>query len=236
MIRCFVVDDEPPAIELVVSYIERTPFLELCGVFTNPIEALNKLQEIEIDLLYLDINMPDLTGLELSRLIDKRIKVVFTSAYESFALESYKVDALDYLLKPFSFQEFLRSAQKAYEFLELFSGQNVLNKETDFIFIKANYRIYKVKFDEILFIESIKDYVKIYLQDGNNLMSLINLKKMETNLPPSKFMKVHRSYIVNHNKIDTIEHGKIVFGKHYIPVSSAFKDSFNAFLSKGMID
>lgn len=233
MIKCIVVDDEPPALDLVAGYVAKTPFLDLVGKYSNPVLALQKLSEGEINLLYLDINMPDLTGLELSKLIDKKIKVVFTTAYESYALESYKVDALDYLLKPFSFEEFLRSAQKAFDFFQLMARNNN-SPEPDYIFVKANYKINKVRFNEILFIENIKDYVKIHLSDGSSLMSLMNLKLLEDNLPKNSFMKIHRSFIVNLSKVDVIDHGRIVFGKHYLPVSGAYKEQFTQFLENRM--
>lgn len=226
-IKCIAVDDEPPALQLVTAYIEKTPFLELQGAYNNPIEALEQAQKHRIPLVFLDINMPDISGMQLSRLLPESSKVIFTTAYEKYALESYRVAALDYLVKPFSYEEFLQAATRAREFFNVKEDQEAA---ADFMFIKADYKLHKVYYNEILYVENIKDYVRIHLENGNKLMSLMSLKSLEEELP-SNFMKVHRSFIVNLDAITTIERNRILFGKNYVPISDKYKDTFQQYIS-----
>ncbi|MFT7298264.1 MAG: DNA-binding LytR/AlgR family response regulator [Sphingobacteriales bacterium] len=225
-IRCVTVDDEPPALSLISSYVKKTPFLLLEGEFNNPIEALDFIKKEDVQMVFLDIRMPNLTGMDLARQLPESTRIVFTTAYEEYALEGYKVSALDYLVKPFNYEEFLASAEKAKEYFDLLLGAN---KGKNFFFVKADYKLHKVIFNEIRFVENVKDYVKIHLKDGTFLMSLMNLKDVEETLPDF-FMKVHRSYLVNINEISKVEKGKIKFSDHEIPVSDSFKDQFNEFL------
>jgi DNA-binding LytR/AlgR family response regulator len=227
MIRCIALDDEPLALQLIKRYIEKTPFLKLEGAYNNPIEALEQVQKHKIQLIFLDINMPDLNGMQLSRLLPDFCKVIFTTAYEEYALESYRVAAIDYLVKPFSYEEFLPAATKAKDF---FNQKDETSEQADFIFIKADYKLHKVYFKSILFVENIKDYVRLHLNDGTKLMSLMSLKSLEETLP-SNFMKVHRSFIVNKDAITTIERSRIVFGNHYVPIADSHKEAFQQYLS-----
>ena len=225
-IRCVTVDDEPPALSLISSYVRKTDFLTLAGEFNNPIEALEFIKKEEIHLVFLDIRMPNLTGMDLARQLPDSTRIVFTTAYEEYALEGYKVSALDYLVKPFNYDEFQASADKAKEYFDLILGAE---KDKDFFFVKADYKLHKVIFSEIRFVENVKDYVKIHLKNGTFIMSLMNLKDLEETLP-DYFMKVHRSYLVNLKEITTVEKGKVIFHDYEIPVSDSFKDSFNDFL------
>lgn len=226
-IKCIAVDDEPPALQLVTTYIEKTPFLELQGAYNNPIEALEQVQKHHIPLVFLDINMPDISGMQLSRLLPESSKVIFTTAYEKYALESYRVAALDYLVKPFSYEEFLEAATRARDFFNVKEEQP---ETADFMFIKADYKLHKVYFNEIMYVENIKDYVRLHLNNGNKLMSLMSLKSLEEELP-GNFMKVHRSFIVNLDAITTIERNRILFGKNYVPISDKYKDTFQQYIS-----
>jgi len=226
-IKCIAVDDEPPALQLVTAYIEKTPFLELQGSYNNPIEALEQVQKHQIPLVFLDINMPDISGMQLSRLLPENSKVIFTTAYEKYALESYRVAALDYLVKPFSYEEFLSAANRAKDFFQVKTEQN---ENADFIFVKADYKLHKIYFNEIMYVENIKDYVRLHLENGNKLMSLMSLKSLEKELP-ANFMKVHRSFIVNLDAITTIERNRILFGKNYVPISDKYKDTFQQYIS-----
>ncbi len=230
MIKCIAVDDEPPALQLVASYIEKTPFLELEKTFYSSVEAFEFASENQVDLAFLDINMPDLSGLELSKILDKNIKVVFTTAYEQYAVEGYKVSAIDYLLKPFNYGEFLSAAQKAKQFIE--SQKNSVNDlNRSFIFLKSDYKIHKVDFKDILFAENQKDYIKIHRKDKKPLMVLMPLKDLELQLPKENFIKVHRSFIVNMIHIESIEKWRIAIGDEKIPVSDAFKESLASALN-----
>ena len=213
-----IVDDEPLALDLMESYVKRTPFLKLVARCSNALEVLQVLREEAVDLIFLDIQMPELNGLELSRVLDKQIKVIFTTAFEQYALEGFRVDALDYLLKPVSYRET--------------QGDSL---EEDCIFVKSDYKLVKVELAKICYIEGLKDYVKIYLEGVTSpIVSLISMKSLEEMLPAS-FCRVHRSFIVNLNRITVIERNRIVFGKTYIPIADSSKDKFMEFLNKRTI-
>ncbi|HUX59145.1 MAG TPA: LytTR family DNA-binding domain-containing protein [Bacteroidales bacterium] len=237
MITTIAIDDEPLALQLVAGYIEKTPGLKLAGTFDNPIDASEFLTDTHVDLVFVDIQMPDLSGIEFTRLIEKGTKVVFTTAYEKYALEGYKLDVVDYLLKPFSYEEFFSAVQKVQRLLRL--EQKSLNKvdaNSEFLFLKSDYKIKRINFNDILYIEGLKDYVKVYTQnDTKPILSLTSLKLLESKLPDNKFMRVPRSFIVNLEKIDTIERSRIVFGKEYIPVSDQYKARFQEFLNKNFL-
>jgi two-component system, LytTR family, response regulator LytT len=236
-IRTIAIDDEPLALQLVSGYIEKTPGLSLEGRFDNPLDASEYLLNNGIDLVFVDIRMPDLSGIEFTRLMDKGPKVIFTTAYEKYAIEGYKLDVVDYLLKPFSYEEFLSAVHKAQKLITL--EQKALSEveaNNEFLFLKSEYKIKRINFNDILFIEGLKDYVKVYIQNvPKPILSLSSLKLLETKLPREKFMRVHRSFIVNLQKIDTIERSRIVFGKTYIPVSDQYKEEFQKFLDKNFI-
>lgn len=232
-LNCLIVDDEPLALDLLEAYVKRTPFLNLKGKCSNALEVLQVLKEQEVDLIFLDIQMPELSGLELSRLIDNRIKIIFTTAFEQYALEGFKVDALDYLLKPISYPEFLKATNKALQWFEM--SRNTSSKiveEGDDIFVKSDYKLVKLQLHKIQYIEGLKDYVKIYVDDRPQpVVALLSMKMFEEMLP-SSFIRVHRSFIVNLDKITVIERNRIVFGKTYIPVSDSYKDKFLEFINR----
>ena len=215
-LNCLIVDDEPLALDLMESYVKRTPFLKLVARCSNALEVLQVLREEAVDLIFLDIQMPELNGLELSRVLDKQIKVIFTTAFEQYALEGFRVDALDYLLKPVSYPEFLKAANKALNWFEKTRETQGDSLEEDCIFVKSDYKLVKVELAKICYIEGLKDYVKIYLL-------------------PASFCRVHRSFIVNLNRITVIERNRIVFGKTYIPIADSSKDKFMEFLNKRTI-
>lgn len=227
-LRCIIIDDEPLAIDLLKAYVEQTPYLELVGTFENPLAAMETLRSGNIQVLYLDINMPHISGLEFSRTLLASTRVIFTTAYEQYAIEGFRLNALDYLLKPISYAEFLQASNKAFEWFKL-----VDSNEASSIFIKSGYRMEKIELNDILYIENQKDYVKFHL-DGISepVSSLMSMQSLDEKLPAKQFMRVHRSFIVNLNKIKTIERNCIVFGKEYIPVSDSYKDRFTDFLSK----
>jgi two-component system, LytTR family, response regulator LytT len=237
MIKTIAIDDEPLALQLVCGYITKTPSLELAASFDNPIDALEYLKENTADMIFLDIHMPDLTGTEFARVLGSGPKIIFTTAYEKYAIEGFKLDAVDYLLKPFSYEEFLKAAQKAENLLNLEkSATHRIEANSEFLFLKSEYKIRRINFNDIDFIEGLKDYVKVYLHnDPKPVMSLSSLKSLETKLPASKFMRVHRSFIVNLERIEIVERSRIVFGKTYIPVGDQYKEKFEEFLSKNFL-
>ncbi|CAD5279577.1 MULTISPECIES: LytTR family DNA-binding domain-containing protein [unclassified Imperialibacter] len=231
-IRCLIVDDEPLALNLIEGYVEKTPFLELAGKCSSAYEALEKIAAEKIDLLFLDIQMPGLTGMELSRSLKNGPKVVFTTAFEEYALEGFKVDAIDYLLKPFNYEEFLKSANKAREWISVTSGGS---SETDpnALFVKSEYKLVKIDLQKVLYIEGLKDYAKIFLQDQTRpVMTLMSLKSLEEQLPSQQFMRIHRSFIVRLDRIDLIERNKVVIGQVGITIADAYKETFQAYLNK----
>lgn len=223
-----VIDDEPLAVELLCSYVRKTPFLELAGSYNSAVEALEDMHNGRVKLLFLDINMPNINGLEFSKTLPPDIKVVFTTAYDQYAVEGFRVNALDYLLKPISYSDFLPAANRALEWfgrVEASAGKS--------IFVKSGYRIERLDFDRILYIENQKDYVKFYLEGSTETVnSLMNIQSLSEKLPEGKFMRVHRSFIVNLDKVKTIERSSVVFGKVYIPVSESYRDAFRKFMEK----
>ncbi|MGW8315827.1 MAG: LytR/AlgR family response regulator transcription factor [Bacteroidales bacterium] len=233
-IRTIAIDDEPPALELVRRNIEKTPFLELLGTFDNPLDSIDILSNNEVDLILLDIHMPDLTGVEFARSLQDGPHVIFTTAYDKYALEGFRLNVIDYLLKPFNYEEFLTAVQKAKKQIELernsFREATVENR---FLFLKSEYKIRRINFDDILYIEGLKDYVKVFLShERKPVLSLATLKSLERALPAEQFMRVHKSYIVNLDQIQTIERYRIIFGEVRIPVSEQYKSTFNEFLRK----
>ncbi len=237
MIRTVAIDDEPLALQLVTGYIGKTPGLILAGKFDNPLDAMEFMSHEDVDLVFVDIQMPDLTGIEFTRSIAAGTKVIFTTAFEKYALEGFKLDVVDYLLKPFSYEEFLKAVQKVQRLFKLEKGAlNQVEANNEFLFLKSDYKIKRINFNDILYIEGLKDYVKVFtVNSPKPVLSLITMKLLEAKLPESKFLRVHRSFIVNLEKIDTIERSRIVFGKTYIPVSEQYKDKFQEYLNKNFL-
>ena len=228
MLTCAIVDDEPLALGLIESYVRKTDFLKLEGCYASAVEAMSHLTHSPVDLLFLDIQMPELSGLEFSQMLPPETRIVFTTAFEQYALDGFRINALDYLLKPISYARFLESARRALQWFEMKAQQP---KERDTIFVKSDYKLVQIELKHILYIEGLKDYIKIY-EEGNAkpILSLMSMKAIEEQLPPSRFMRVHRSYIVQKEKIRIIERGRIVFGKTYIPISDSYKQAFQEFL------
>lgn len=237
MTRVVAIDDEPLALQLVKGYIEKTPMLELAGAFDNPVDAVAFIQSGDVDLVLLDIQMPDLTGTELARVIAGGPKVIFTTAYEKYALEGFRLDAVDYLLKPFSYAEFLKAVQKAEKLIAAErSHLPSLEISNDYLFVKSESRLRRINFSEIQYIEGLKDYVKIWLKEEKKpVLSLSTLKALESRLPSDRFMRVHRSFIVNLETVKVIERGRIVFGEVRIPVTEQYIENFRKFLDRNFI-
>lgn len=235
-IKCIIVDDEPLALDLIESYVLKTPFLDLLEKFTSPYQAMQFVTTTQVDLIFLDIQMPGITGIELSKILQNGPKVVFTTAYSQYALDGFKVDALDYLVKPFNYQEFLKSANKALTWFSMTNKQadeKPTNNDENAIFVKSDYKLLKIEYSKIIYIEGLKDYVKIYLTDHPKpILTLMTLKSLEERLPSDDFMRVHRSYIVCLNKITIVERSRIVFGSVYIPIADGYKVKFQEFLDK----
>ncbi|HEY9115069.1 MAG TPA: LytTR family DNA-binding domain-containing protein [Bacteroidales bacterium] len=233
MISCIAIDDEPLALRQIAGYIEKTPFLELAATFESALEALNFLNNNRIDLMFVDIQMPDLSGMDLVKSLDEKPEIIFTTAFSEYAVEGFKVDALDYLLKPLDYASFLKAANKAQSHFERMKiGSEELNTNANHLFIKSDYKIIRLELDKILYIEGMREYVRIHLENAKPVMTLISMKKIEQKLPSSHFMRVHRSFIVNLDKITTIEKSRIIFDKEYIPVSEQYKEAFQKFIDE----
>lgn len=237
MIKTIAIDDEPLALQRLISYIEKTPFLELTASFESALTAIDFIEKEKVDLIFLDIQMPDLSGTEFARTLKNPPKIVFTTAFEKYAIEGFRLDAIDYLLKPYSYEDFLIAAQKAKKYIQLENSAESNNEaNNDFLFVKSDYKTKKIVFNDILYIEGLKDYIKVYLyNEVNPLLSINSLKSIEQKLPPNKFMRVHRSFIVNLDKIEVIERSRIVFGKVYIPISEQYKDKFQDYLDRNLV-
>lgn len=237
MIRCIAIDDEPLALEQIADYIRKTPFLKLLGLCESPLLALDFLATTPIDLMYVDINMPDLSGMDFVKSLENPPKIVFVTAYTEHALESYRVDAIDYLLKPVSYSDFLKSANKIRTwFITNQQNSTEINSNKDFLFIKSDYKILRINFDDIKYIEGMNEYIRIHLTHSKPVMTLLSMKSIENQLPPDRFMRVHRSYIISLSKISVIERNHIVFdGKVYIPVSEQYKEKFQDYIDKNFL-
>lgn len=233
-LQCAIIDDEPLALELMESYVKKTPFLELYGKYSSAITALNDLRNSNIELIFLDIQMPDLNGMEFAKMLPKNIRIIFTTAFNQYAIEGFKANAIDYLLKPVSYNEFLSAANKALEWFNMTrQNANTDTSESDFIYVKSDYKLRQIKLDDIIYIEGLKDYLKIYVEnDSKPILSLISMKSMEERLPSPRFMRVHRSFIVQMSKVQIIDKGQIIFGKNRIPISDSYKNDFYEYLNK----
>jgi DNA-binding LytR/AlgR family response regulator len=236
-LACIAVDDEPLALGLVCAFIEQTPFLHLAGRYPSALAALKALHEHpEVKLLFLDIHMPDLSGLELARVLQGNgQRVVFTTAYNHYALEGFRVDALDYLLKPFDYEEFLRVALKARAVLmpSSLSVGTTLPAPEGYIYLKVEYQLVRVQLADILYVEGLKDYVKVHLASaGRPLLSLTSLRSMEEKLPADKFMRVHRSFIVGLDHVAAVGRGTLQVGKESLPVSDSYREVVDKLFSR----
>jgi two-component system, LytTR family, response regulator len=225
-VRCVIVDDEPLAVTLLVQYVEKVPGLTVVFKTTHVLEALQVIEAGDTDLLFLDIHMPELSGMQFMKIIGNRCKVILTTAYTEYALEGYEHDVVDYLLKPFSFDRFMMAVVKAKERLE--QKQAVPAKEVpDHIFVRAEYRIQKIDLDSIFYIEALRDYIAFHTPAGK-ILSLESMKKMETVLPAATFIRIHKSYIINRNKIEFLDRGKVVINGQYLPVGETYRERFMA--------
>lgn len=237
MIKCIAIDDEPHALRQLAEYIEAVPYLSLEGTFESAVDACSFLHDNTIDLIFVDINMPDINGIDFVKSLSKNVKIVFITAHSEFAYEGFQLDAADYLLKPISFTDFLKSANKVNEryFLQN-SSLPEIHQNRDYLFIKSEYRVIRIKFKDIKYVESKREYVKIYLEGSEPITSLMSIKKLEETLPDNLFMRVHRSFIVNLDKITVVERNRIIFdNKVYIPISENYGEKFQKYMEKGLV-
>lgn len=242
MVRCIIVDDEPLAVAQMEKYVERIPFLENVRSCSSATEAMEILSEGNVDVMFVDISMPDISGMQLVRSLSNPPMVVFTTAHSEYAVEGFKVDAVDYLLKPIGFDDFLRAAGKVKEMFILKNPQKcaetmVETRSGDSLFVKSDYRIIRVPVDTIMYVESMSEYVRIFVEgQAKPIISLLSMKKVEEALPSDTFMRVHRSYLVNLCKIKEISKMRIVYDNNvYIPIGDMYKTVFFDYVEKHFI-
>ncbi|MCD7962130.1 MAG: LytTR family DNA-binding domain-containing protein [Rikenellaceae bacterium] len=237
--KCIAVDDEPLALSIIEGFCNKVNFLDLIGKCSNAIEATEILRTHDVDLLFLDINMPHLTGVDFVKITKELPMVIFTTAYADYALTGYDLNAVDYLLKPFSFDRFLKAVSKAYELYQL-KNSSKKNQETipdvssDYMMIRVEYSTVRVNISDILFIEGLKDYVKISTVN-KNYVTKSSLKNVEEKLPSDIFVRIHKSFIVNLDKVDAFENNHLIIGKNQIPLGSNYRDIFMEFLDKNRL-
>jgi DNA-binding LytR/AlgR family response regulator len=232
MIRTIAIDDEPLALQQLVTYIRKVPFLELVAECQSAIDAQKVLEQEVIDVMFIDINMPDLNGLDFVRTLAAPPLVVFTTAYSEYALEGYKVNAVDYLLKPFGMDEFMRAANKVKQQYDLTHTAEVSRvDDNDAIFLKTEHRIVRINVTNIRYIEGMSEYLKIYLKEGKPLVVLLSMKKMEERLSSTNFMRIHRSYIINLNEIQEVNKNRVILDQDtYLPIGDLYHDQLNRYI------
>jgi len=236
MLECIIIDDEPLAINVIAEHIEKTDFLSLRQSFTNPVKAFNFLLENRVDIIFIDIQMPDISGIDLVKKLEYKPCIIFTTAYDKYALEGFKVDAIDYLLKPVDYPEFSKAAYKAKKWIDANNEIKSIKTNNEFLFIKSEYKIIRIELNSIKYIEGMSEYVRIHRDNAKAIMSLLSLKSLQEQLPDDKFMRVHKSYIVNLNKITEIESNTIVFdNKVIIPVSKMYREEFQQYVNRNFM-
>lgn len=252
MITCAIIDDEPLAVKLLENYVRQTPFLELRHTLSSAVEAAEVLQSQPVDLVFLDIQMPELNGLEFARFLPERTRIIFTTAFNTYAVDSYRVNALDYLVKPISYSDFLTAARRAEEWFALQRRAEEhtatptdtvhdttpakSTTEEESVFVKSEYKLVRIRKDDILYIEGLKDYIKIYTESHPKpILSLTAMHAIEQSLPPTRFLRIHRSFIVNMEKVSLLERGQIVFGEKVLPISESNKEKVQEYINKRMI-
>jgi len=236
--KCIIVDDEPLAISVLNSYCDDIAFLDVLGVFTNPLEAMNFLVKQKIDLVFSDIEMPQINGLEFIRTLENKPLFIFTTAYQKYAIDGFELNAVDYLVKPIPFVRFVKAVNRAKETFELKNRKDESNNivsaggenasKDDFMFVKSEYGNIKIEFENIKYVQGLKDYLKIHIHGPSNrpVLTLMSFKEMETKIPKNQFLRVHRSFIVNLNYIDSIQRSKIVIDDIRIPIGESYKSEF----------
>jgi two-component system LytT family response regulator len=230
--KCVIIDDEPLAVDLLVEFVGRVDSLELVTTFTNAIDAISIINQSDIDLIFLDIEMPHFSGIDFINAIEKKPLIIFTTAYSDYAVEGFNLGAVDYLVKPIPFNRFLKAVLRAQQIFTPKSlpppnqPTSVPEIEHDFMFVRAEYENVKINFSDILFIEGLKDYVKIYTTDNKYTLTLISLIKLENLLSPKGFARIHRSYIINIKHVKSIQKNKVLIAEKRIPISESYKTSF----------
>jgi two-component system, LytTR family, response regulator len=241
-LKCIAIDDEPLALELLEDNIRQVPYLELVAGFNKPMDAMLYIQQHEIDLVFLDIQMPGITGIQFIQSLSQKPMYILVTAYEKFALEGYNLNVVDYLLKPVAMDRFVRACNKAMEFFRLKqaadqSKQGAVSSEQKYIFVNADYKLVKVEFDDIIWIEALKDYLKIHLRNNKNpLVTRMSMKSIEEQLPVSEFIRIHKSYIISKSAISAVKKTSVFINDMELPVGELYRDGVHAFIGGRLED
>ncbi|MEM6844072.1 MAG: LytTR family DNA-binding domain-containing protein [Bacteroidota bacterium] len=233
--KCIGIDDEPLALSVIEDYVKRVPYLELVGVYENPFEALQAVNQQVIDIVFIDINMPGLSGLDLIKSLRNVPQVIFTTAYSEYAIEGFELDATDYLLKPFGFDRFLKAVNKASQSNTTPSTSSSDNSLSDFIFVHSEHHMIKISLADIHYIEGYKEYVKIHTNADRPILTIRSLKSLVEQLGNTLFIRIHKSYIIAIHKIQDIRNGKVKVKDKYLPIGESYKEVFNNVVLKGRI-
>lgn len=233
ILNCAIIDEDPTALEQLKKYVDETPTLNLIGAYPTAIDAVDGIRHNHLDVLFLAIHMQQISGLEFAKVVPKNVKIIFTTAFKEYAIEAYKVNAFDYLLKPVGHEEFMGSCKKVFDSYMQDDTYNPIKRDK-FLVVKSDYKYVRISFDEILFVECVKDYLKFHLTE-RKVMTLGNLKRLEERLPKDKFRRVHRSFLANMTKFDTIERGKITYGNLAVPISESYSEEIKAYLDEHSI-
>jgi len=223
MIKAIALDDEPPALRIVENFCNRLDFIQLAKTFTNPHEALKYLEKFPVDLLFLDIRMPSITGVQFAKMVPKDLMVIFTTAYSEYAVEGFNLNAVDYLLKPYPFERFLQAVTKAKEFYRFYHDQD---SSIQYLFVRADYSLVKIMLDDIIYIEGLDDYLKIFTPGKKPVIARMTMKAILEKLPAKKFVRVHRSFIVPLSKIEKVRNKSIYIGEKAIPIGNSYEGPF----------
>lgn len=231
ILNCAIIDEDPSALEQLKAYVDETPTLNLIGAYPTAIEAVDGIRHNHLDILFLAIHMQQISGLEFAKVVPTNVKIIFTTAFKEYAIEAYKVNAFDYLLKPIGYEDFMNSCKKVFDRYMQDDAYNPIKRDK-FLIVKNDSRYTRIPFDDILFIESMKDYVKFHLASQQNIIAVGNLKRLEERLPKDKFRRVHRSFLANMSKFDYIERGKLIYGRIGIPISESFTDEIKTYIDE----
>ena len=231
ILNCAIIDEDPGALELLKKYVDDTPTLNLIGAYTSPIDAVDGIRHNHLDILFLAIHMQQISGLEFAKVVPKNVKIIFTTAFKEYAIEAYKVNAFDYLVKPITSEDFMGACEKVFNSYMQDDKYNPIKRDR-FLIVKSDYKYVRIPFEKILFIESMKDYIMYHLEGGECIMTLGNLKRLEEKLPRQKFRRVHRSFIANLTNFDYIQNMKVVYGKLAVPISDTNKDDVVKFVEE----
>ena len=231
ILNCAIIDEDPGALELLKKYVDDTPTLNLIGAYPSAIHAVDGIRHNHLDILFLAIHMQQISGLEFAKIVPKNVKIIFTTAFKEYAIEAYKVNAFDYLVKPITHEDFMGACEKVFNSYMQDNKYNPIKRDK-FLIVKSDFRYVRIPFEKILFVESLKDYVMFHLEGGECITTLSNLKRLEEKLPGEMFKRVHRSYLANMTNFDTSERMKMIYGKLAIPISESFKDEILKFIDE----